>query len=602
MGYKVLTVDLGSRSHRIEEVPEDVMTRYIGGRGLGAYLLFHSTEKGLDPFSPDNPLIFTAGLAQGLPTPFGPKLALTTKSPLTGAFLFSITSGNLGHNLRRNGYVGLKISGASDHPVVVLIHNGGVEFREAHHVWGQDTRQSQETITREIGGKRGDVAVIGPAGEKRSPLAGIFNEGAYLRCFGRGGSGGVMGSKNLKGIAILGGDNLEAASPDAYKAVRHAVRDVVKSKADWAAFRRAHGTGADMDSMNDLGIVPTRNWQSGVFPKIENLCTTTQGWPRENIACGPYCLAPCAHLIQIGKGPYEGAQCEGPEYETIYAFGSQCGVDKFDAVVAAAQMCDEYGIDTMSAGVAIGFAMECFERGLIDETDTDGIDLRFGDDRAMLAMLGKMISEEGLGKILARGTRYASEQIPGSSGFAMHAKGMEFGGYECRGSWGQALQFAINSRGGCHHGYGLPARVEAARGTGTHLEGKGAEVKEAASRRILFDSLILCSFTRGNIYSDELVARLLSALFSREWSVEEAFAAGERIQNMERLFNQREGFTRDNDRLPDRLTKEPAPSGPSQGKTVPLEALKDDYYRAMGWDAATGLPGSEKLKELGIDT
>jgi len=254
----------------------------------------------------------------------------------------------------------------------------------------------------------------------------------------------------------------------------------------------------------------------------------------------------------------------------------------------------------MSAGVAVGFAMECFERGLINEKDTEGIALRFGDDRAMIAMLGKIVRKEGIGKILAQGTRHASRHIPGSEGFAMHAKGMEFGGYECHGSWGQALQFAVNARGGCHHGYGLPARLEHVKGLGTSREGKGLMVKHAATRRILCDSAMICTFSYPKIYNDESVAALFSALIGRQMSLAEVLKIGERVQTMERLFNAREGMTREDDRLPSRLTDEPQPDGPGKGSVVPLEALKDDYYQAMGWEVSTGLPGKEICRELSI--
>jgi aldehyde:ferredoxin oxidoreductase len=600
-GYKLLDIDLSTRTYQTEVIPAKAVEQYMGGRGLGSYLLFHSMAKGCDPLSPDNPLIFTAGLTQGLPTPFSAKLALNTRSPLTGRYLFSITSGALGHNLRRCGYLSLRIKGKLDRPHYVVIDDQGVAFCDASHIWGKNTRESQEIMTREAGGKKGDVAVIGPAGEELSPIAGIFNEGEYLRCFGRGGCGAVMGSKLLKGIVIMTEKKLAAASPEKYQEMRRQLLQKVKEESAWAEGRRAYGTGADMNIMNEHGIIPTNNWQGGVFAQVDKMCTVTQGWPRRNVSCGPYCPAPCAHLIRIGEGPYEGANCDGPEYETIYAFGSQCGCARFDALVAASQICDEYGIDTMSAGVTIGFAMECFERGLISLQDTEGINLRFGDDQAMIAMLGKIVRKEGIGKILAEGVCYASRQIPGSEGFAMHAKGLEFGGYECRGSWGQALQYAINARGGCHHGYGLPARVEHVKGMGTQLEGKGQMVKNAAIRRILCDSAMICTFAYPKIYNDESFAAMFSALIGKEITVAEVLKIGERIQNMERIYNAREGLTREDDQLPERLTKEPKPDGPGQGCVVPLEALKDDYYRAMGWDVATGLPGKEIYRQMNIE-
>lgn len=598
--YKLLDIDLSAKKFQDEDIAPETVEKFMGGRGLGAYLLYRSTVKGMDPLAPENPLIFSSGLAQGLPTPFSAKMALNTKSPLTGCYLFSITSGALGPNLRKCGYISLMIRGKLDYPHYLVITARGAEFHDARHVWGKNTREAQEVIISEAGARRGDVAVIGPAGEELSPISGIFNEGEYLRCFGRGGSGAVMGAKLLKGIVIMGDEKLRAADPDKFREFRHNLLNTVKKESAWAKGRRAYGTGADMDVMNEQGIIPTNNWQGGVFDQVDKLCTLTQGWPRTNTSCGPYCPAPCAHLIKIGEGPYRGAQCDGPEYETIYSFGSECGVARFDAVVAADQICDEYGIDTMSAGVAIGFAMECFERGLIDEKDTEGINLQFGDDIAMIAMLGKLVRKEGLGKILARGTRYASQQIPGSEGFAMHAKGLEFGGYECRGSWGQALQFAVNARGGCHHGYGLPARVEHVKGLGINREGKGLMVKNAATRRILCDSAMICTFAYPKIYNDESVAALFSALIGRDISPAEVLRIGERVQTMERLFNAREGLTRDDDRLPSRLTAEPKPDGPGQGSVVPLEALKDDYYAAMGWEVSTGLPGRKLCQELSI--
>ena len=599
--YKLLDIDLNSRRYQSKDISADIVEKFMGGRGLGSYLLYRSTEQGMDPLSPENPLIFSSGLAQGLPTPFSSKLALNTKSPLTGAYLFSITSGSLGHNLRRCGYISLMIRGKLDHPQYIVITDRGVGFRDARHVWGKNTREAQEVIVSEAGARRGDVAVIGPAGEERSPISGIFNEGEYLRCFGRGGSGAVMGAKLLKGIVIMADRKLQAADPEKFREVKHNLLNTVKKEPAWAKGRRTYGTGADMDVMNEQGIIPTNNWQGGVFEQVDKLCTLTQGWPRINASCGPYCPAPCAHLIKIGEGPYEGAQCDGPEYETIYSFGSECGVARFDAVVAADQICDEYGIDTMSAGVAVGFAMECFERGLINEKDTEGITLRFGDDAAMIAMLKKIVRKEGIGKILANGTRYASRHIPGSEGFAMHSKGMEFGGYECHGSWGQALQFAVNARGGCHHGYGLPARVEHVKGMGATREGKGLMVKNAATRRILCDSTMICTFAYPKIYNDESVAALFSALIGRDISITELLTIGERVQTMERLFNAREGLTRNDDRLPKRLTDEPQSDGPSQGSVVPLEALKDDYYQAMGWEVATGLPGEKICQALDIE-
>jgi aldehyde:ferredoxin oxidoreductase len=270
-----------------------------------------------------------------------------------------------------------------------------------------------------------------------------------------------------------------------------------------------------------------------------------------------------------------------------------------EAIIAASQICDEYGIDSMTAGITIGFAMECFEKGLIGLKDTDGIELRFGSDVAMIAVLKKLVKQDGFGKELAKGTKRLSEEIKGSEGFAMHAKGMEFGGYECRGLNGQALQFAISARGGCHHAYGLPARAETMDGSRLNVEGKGEQVKNAAIGRILCDSLILCTFP-SSLYTRDMMAEAVSSMFVKPRTVAELNESGERIMCQERLFNMREGLSRKDDTLPARLLREPKPDGPTKGVVVPLEELKDDFYRAMGYELSTGNPTSSLLDKLGI--
>jgi aldehyde:ferredoxin oxidoreductase len=269
-----------------------------------------------------------------------------------------------------------------------------------------------------------------------------------------------------------------------------------------------------------------------------------------------------------------------------------------EPIVAASQICDEAGIDTMTAGITIGFAMECFEKGLLDINDTGGIELRFGNDEAMIVMLKKMVSQEGFGKRLVKGTKRLSEEIKGSETFAMHAKGLELGGYECRGLNGQALQFAINNRGGCHHAYGMIARSEMSDGTRLNIEGKGEDVKNRAIGKIVRDSMIVCYF--GGHITESIITEALSAVFGESWSISDLNEVGMRIMCQERLFNMREGITRIDDTLPARLLIEPKPDGPTKGTIVPLEDLKNDFYKAMGYELPTGNPPYSLLSELGI--
>ena len=388
----------------------------------------------------------------------------------------------------------------------------------------------------------------------------------------------MMGSKKLKGLVVSGTGKVEVLNKDKFEAAKGLITQRLKTDfSEWGKHWRRYETASDLQITNELGIIPTRNWQTGQFEGWQGIdkSTTPMGWPNKVRACAPYCPTPGTREVTIQEGPYKGAHSD-IEWEAIYAFGSQCGVDKIEAIIAASQLCDEFGIDNMTAGITIGFAMECFEKGLIGLKDTDGIELRFGNDRAMMAMLKKIVKQEGFGKELAKGTKRLSEEIKGSEGFAMHSKGMEFGGYECRGLNGQALQFAVSARGGCHHAYGLPARAETMDGTRLNIAGKGEQVKNAAIGRILGDSLILCTFP-GPMYTRDMMAEAVSSIFSKARSVADLNEAGERVMCQERLFNMREGLSRKDDTLPARLLHEPKPDGPTKGVVVPLEELKDGF-------------------------
>ncbi|MEW6672677.1 MAG: aldehyde ferredoxin oxidoreductase family protein [Thermodesulfobacteriota bacterium] len=598
----LLIIDLTTGKFNIQTIPEKIITDFLGGRGLGAYLLYQHTAAGMDPLSPDNPLIFTVGLCQGLPTPFSPKVVLTTKSPLTDIYLYSVSSGKLGHAIRKAGYMAIIIKGQSKAPVYLHIAEDRVEFRSAKHLWGEKTLPAQNLMLKETGIRTAGSAAIGPGGEKLIKYAAIMNDGHTYRAFGRGGAGCIMGAKKLKGIVISGDKKARPFDPEKFKAVQRQIIKGLDENSEWARRRHNFGTGEDMPWMNRFGMLPTRNWQSGSFDenKLAGIAPTLNKdrWPRKNIACGPFCPNPCSHFIRIVDGPYKGAHADGPEYETMYAFGSNCSIDKFDAVVAAGQICDENGIDTISAGLTVSFLMECFEKGLIDASHTDGIALKFGDDAAALQCLKKIAERDGAGHLWGEGTRRLAEHIAGSDAFAMHCKGLEMGGYESRGFYGQALQFAINPKGGDHHAFGLPARAEAIAGTNRNIRGKGEEIKKTAIDRIIGDSLVLCCFPRKitvPLYTD-----LITALTGISLGADELGRVGWRILTMERLFNTREGLRRKDDLLPKRLLSEPLPEGPSKGSTVPLEKLKDDAYAALGWDIDTGVPNSSLLTELGI--
>jgi aldehyde:ferredoxin oxidoreductase len=598
----MLTIDLSKRLSASEEIPDAIIRQYVGGRGLGSYLLYRLVPAKADPLGPDNHLIFTAGALSGTGFFYSSKANLTTKSPQTGIYLYSICSGILAQEMRKAGYWALDIKGIAESPTYLVINDDRVEFRDASSLWGMETAAAQKLMLGELPATKAATVGTGRAGEQLIKYAALFGGGELYRCFGRGGAGAVMGSKKLKGLVVTGSGKVTVLNKDRFRTAKGEITQRLKMDfKTWGEWWRRYETTADLATTNELGIIPTRNWQTGQFegwPGIDK-STTPMGWPEKVRPCGPYCPSAGTREVMVKDGPYKGAHSD-IEWECVYAFGSQCGVNKMEAIIAASQLCDEFGIDNMTAGITIGFAMECFERGLIGLKDTDGIELRFGNDQAMIAALKKLVKLEGFGKQLAKGTKRLSEEIKGSEGFAMHAKGMELGGYECRGLNGQALQFAISTCGGSHHAYGLPARAETMDGTRLNLEGKGEQVKHAAIGRIIGDSLILCTFP-GPMYTRQIQVEALSSMFAEPWSVAELDEAGERVMCQERLFNVREGLSRKDDVLPDRLLKEPKPDGPTKGVVVPLEELKDSFYKAMGYDPATGNPTEAVLKRLGVE-
>lgn len=598
---KLLWVDLGRREYRIDTIPDTIMDEYLGGRGLGAYLLYKNLPAKIDPFSPENLIILSSGPAQGTSTFYSSRAVLNTKSPLTGCYLYTVSSGRIGHAIKEAGYAAIMIRGRADKPTYLAINDDDIQFRAASSMWGLKTIEAMEALTKDSQLKNSSCVVIGPAGERLMKMALVATEGENVRTFGRGGSGAVFGAKNLKGVVVSGTHKPRAGNESAFLECKKMFTDLIKGQPGYVEMRRRFGTGSDMDSMSETGILPTRNWQTGVFKKLDgiDLKKIEETWPRKNIPCGPYCINPCAHTITLEKGPWKGTHIEGPEYETLYAFGSNCDIDRFDAIVAAEKICNDYGIDTMSCGLTISLAMECYEKGLLSKEDTGGIDLRFGNAEGMVDMVRLIAEGKGVGEFLGEGAKRVSEKISGSEGFAMHCKGLEFGGYECRGLWGQALQFALSSRGGCHHAYGLPARMPKEMEAGTQVKGKGELVKMAAITRILFDSTVMCTFPVSIIGLPNLV-KMLNALTGKERSLDDYKKIGFRILTLERMFNVREGFTRVDDYLPKRLTHEPLPDGPNAGRVVPMDEILDEGYQAMGWDKGTGIPLQETLKELGL--
>ncbi|SMB97219.1 aldehyde:ferredoxin oxidoreductase [Thermanaeromonas toyohensis ToBE] len=592
----ILRVNLTTGDIAKEATPVEIFAEYIGGRGVGAYLLFKELKPHTDPLGPDNKLIFLTGPVEGTLAPGSNKMTVTFRSPLTGTYSFSLCGGHLAPELKFAGYDGIIIEGKASHPVYLFIDDDKVELRDASHLWGKLTHATEDAIRTELRDKSIRIACIGPAGERLCRFACIQSD--YHREFGRGGAGAVMGAKNLKAIAIRGTNGIEVADPASLEALVEKCYEILANNPK-AQARRRYGTPELVDSTNAMGYWGTRNFTTGYFEAAEKLSGSSM---EKNIFVGHLscyaCPIACGKVSYVKYGPYAGTKIEGPEFESTGLLGANCGVDDLGALVKAVEICDLYGLDTMSAGAVVSLAMECYEKGVLTKQDTGGIDLRFGQGEALVAILEKIAQREGLGDLLAEGSKRAAEKL-GVPELAMQVKGQEFATYEPRGLKGMGLTYAISPKG-AHHMIAPTMGPETAGNGSKRLEykGKAALVREMQLLMAIVDSLALCSSMRFALGLKEQV-ELYKAVTGRDIDENKALILAEKIVNVERLFNWREGFDRKQDTLPPRMLEEPMPSGPSQGQVVELEAMLDEYYDLMGWDRQ-GYPTRGKLEELGL--
>jgi aldehyde:ferredoxin oxidoreductase len=601
---QVLVVDVGSGEQRVEPLAGRAARDFLGGRGLAAYYLFDMLPAGADPLGPENPLVFASGPLSGTTAPGSARAALATKSPQTGLYLFCITGGELGPAIKRSGFDLIVLTGRSEEPVYVEIAAGRARLRTAAHLWGLDTASTQEYIRDELPQGKLAITCIGPGGERLVPYACLLNE---RRAMGRGGAGAVMGSKNVKALVVRAGAE-PAPTGDAAR-FKEAVKRAVKELRDHpftSGPLKAYGSVSTVAVTLNSGIMPADNWRRSATPEEGAGLLGDALRSRylvKDAACGDPCPSRCTKVTVVREGPYAGATSEGPEYETVYSLGSSCGIYDLGAVIAADQMCDLYGIDTISVGVTISFAMECFERGLLTVEDTGGLELRFGNAEAMLQLVKDAAFRRGFGAEIALGCRALAERIgQGSAAFAMHAKGMEIGGYDPRGAKGMALVYGCGNRGGCHHAGGYTVTAEL---TDPAIDrfadgGKAPLALGSRNRRAAAaDSAGTCAFLTIGL-QDGTLAELISAATGREVSAADLYLTGERINALERVINVREGLRAADDRIPDRLVNEAVPEGPLAGRVVDFELMRGELYDASGYDPVTSLPSGETLARLGL--
>jgi aldehyde:ferredoxin oxidoreductase len=611
-GYtgKILRINLTNQTTKEEALPLEIAKDFIGGAGFGIKYLFDEVKAGTDPLGPENKLIFASGPFSGTTIPCASRMAVAAKSPLTNAVGVALTGGYFPVELKYAGYDVLIIEGKAEKPTYVWIKDGKAQFRSAKKVWGMKTTDCQQMLKNELNDQNIRIACIGPAGENLCRIACIINE---LRAAGRKGLGAVMGSKNLKAIAIRGTGEVAIADKEKYKSARDEFAKAMKeSPVLYPQFSKL-GTPMVVDHACAIGIFPTKNFSTtGEYAPADKIGVEVQLTRNVGSEHCYGCPVGCSQLKVAKTGPYAGTLAEGPEYETFFSFGGETGVENIDAIIAADRLADELGLDTISAGVAIGFAMELYEKGILSAKETGGLKLNFGNDEAMLTLLRLMAYREGIGDLLADGTKAAAEKIGrGSEKYAMHVKGLELPAYDVRGAKAHGLNFATSYTGADHNrGYafqeifGIPIPYEVDRFS---AERKGSLTKwNQDVRSATCDAPTMCAFLLDMAVpaiATQNTANLMEAVTGLKLSAEEVQTVGERMNNLARAFNVREGFTRSDDTLPERLMTEPLKAGASKGHFISkddLNKMLDEYYAERGWDIKTGAPTRKKLMELGL--
>ncbi|MCL2135412.1 MAG: aldehyde ferredoxin oxidoreductase family protein [Candidatus Bathyarchaeota archaeon] len=605
LGYagRILYLDLTTGKSYVEKLNEETAKKYIGGIGLGMHLYLTKSKKGIDPFCPENPLVLSVGPLTATVFPTGGNgHAFISKSPATGGVGESVSHGTFGTELKRAGYDAVVITGKAEKPIYLLIDDDSVELRDASKLWGRSPSEVEDAIKEEVGDFYVRVAAIGVAGEKLTKIACIIND--KTRAAGRTGLGAVMGSKNLKAIAVRGTNDVTIAKPEEFFSMVKEFHERMKGPA--AQKYRTTGSTENLTIQNNLSCVPTRNYNNSHFESAENISSTiiNQHYVAKIIGCNS-CAMRCEHQAIIKDGPYKNTMTR-IEYDNLWAFGPNCGVDKLNFIIKAAERCNYYGLDAQSTGGIISFIMDCYEKNILTKENLDGIDAHFGNASAMLALIEKIGKREGIGTTFADGVKIAATKIGNKTEqLAQHIKGLEVTGYDLRCLKTTALGCAVSFRGADHNRSGA-ATIDL-RGKVDRLKaepGRGKIIKELEDQYNLIDSLIICKNAKGTFYKEyEEMTKLYNATTGLNITQQELELAGERIQTLAKLINTREGLTRKDDTLPWKVMNQPiTDDGPSKGAVVTkneLDLMLDDYYQARGYDKQ-GIPTTAKLETLGL--
>ena len=608
---KVLRVDLTAEKTSVEEIDPQTAKDYIGGRGWAIKILHDEVDPTVDPLSPDNKLIFTTGPLTGTPAPTGNRYMVTTKAPLTGAIACSNSGGMYPTEMKKTGLDMIVLEGRAERPVYVWINADGsgdeaeVEIRPADHLWGMRVPEATDALLEETD-EKARVSCIGPAGERLVKIASIMND--KHRAAGRSGVGAVMGSKNLKAVVVRGTLDTPLAKPDEMRELSRQVRREVAADVRKGSTLREYGTAYVPIVTNEIGILPTRNFQTGVFEGVDGITgevLTDKYLVRPKACFG--CPIGCGRRTTLEGSIYEG-KGEGPEYETIASLGSACGLDDMAAVTKANYLCNELGMDTISTGVTIACAMEMMEKGILSEEDV-GMELRFGDADAVIQLVEQTGYREGFGDVLAEGSYRMAERF-GVPELSITAKKQEFPGYDPRGSKGMGLLYATSNVGASHMAgdlaymevFGVPKKIDP-----LTIDRKPWYIKHFEDLFTIIDAAGLCVFLSIRYLCDGTyevqptrMTEMINLATGADYTVESLMEAGDRVYTLERLFLSQAGFTRADDTLPKRMLEEPMPDGPAAGHVVELDEMLPEFYELRGWDE-NGVPTDEKLAELGLN-
>ena len=606
---KLVRIDLTSGSYQIEAIEDADVRRYLLGSGLAAKLFYQEMDPTLAPRHPSNPLFAFNGLLTGSFSPTGCRSSWCGRSPLTGLWNEANMGGHWGAELRFAGFDGVIVTGRAPEPVYLWLHNGQVEIRPAAHLWGRDHFDLFEQLRAETDPKA-QVACIGPAGERQVPLANVMQGGqGHARTAGRGGMGAVLGSKNLKAIVVRGEEKPHYPDPKAFQAF---VKDINQFIKENAIALSQLGTAGGVPGTERTGDLPIKNWKLGSWQE-EAARISGQRIAETIFTRHTHCFAcpiGCGKIVKIEEGPYAGLYGHGPEYETLAGFGANCLCDNLNAIAYMNDLCNRYGLDTISTSSVLAFAMEAYERGLISQKETGGLELTWGNAEAMIQAIHAIARREGIGNLLADGVRAAATRLGSEAeAFAVHVKGMEVPYHDPRAFVSMAANYATSSRGACHLealsywlGYGIrfAGWYEPDEWDDHDSHGKGQAAVDFQNYMAVYNPLGICKFLGRGKVGPGHVADLVNAALGWHWTLNDVLTTGERLFNLKRLINLRLGITRADDTLPHRLLTEPRPTGGAAGVLPDLDLLLEEYYRARGW-TPEGVPTQERLRALGLD-